>query len=262
MGLGPNQGLYDPASLQSFTAVGTGTGDFSFKLRIPVEITSRDGWGSLANQNDASTFKLSYTVQPDSVIYTTSPDTTLPVLRVRTASECWSQPRNIGPDGAPQSTVPPQLGTTQYFSFGSVNINAGEQRVKFDRMGNLIRNLMLIYYNDSDPAVRTTTEFPEVWRLEWDNKVVDTIRRNVFLDRMHERYGQAPDTGVFVYDFIHDADGRPGNENRHGYYPTVPGTRLNLVGTFGGSGGTLVVITNDIAPAQAPRGDVPSVSGV
>ena len=240
---------FDPASLPSYSAIAGATGNFSFKLRIPVELTERDGLGSLPNLTASATYKLHYTVADQASIYSVVPDTTLPTVRVRAYLEAWSQPRPTDARGMPNETTPPAMGTTQFWSKSTVNVSAGEQRIQFKRMGNLIRNLIMVYRDDSSPAARSTSEFPDTFRLEWDNKILDTFTDDLWGDQMRERFGQNQDTGVFVYDFTHDADGVPGNENRHSYLPTVSGTRLEFIGSFSGSGGVLTVLTNDVAPA-------------
>lgn len=247
-GLGAAQGVFDPASYPSYELTTT-AGVMKFKLRIPVEITSRDGLGSLPNLTASATYKLKYTVAAEGTVWSSAPATTTPGVRVRAWLESWSQPRATDARNVANETMPPMVGTTQFWSKQSVNVSAGEQRIKFTRMGNLLRNLVLIYRDDAGTPVRTSGEFPDDFRIEWDNKIKTVGNKVLWRDEMYERYGQTNDTGVFVEDFIHDADGRPGNENRHGYIPTVQGTRYELIGTFGGSGGVLTVLTNDIAPA-------------
>ncbi len=245
-GIGMSVGIFDPALKQSFSAVGASGGNFSFILRIPVEITAHDGLGSLPNLTASATYKLRYSINASANIYSTPPATTLPTVRVRAHLEAWSQPRGTDPKGTPNETVPPMVGTTSFWSKSVFNITAGEQRVPITRTGNLLRNIIFIFRNTT-PA-RNTTNSPDPMRLEWDNKILDNWLQTMWLDQMQERYGQAADTGVLVYDFIHDADGRPGNENRHLYIPTVQGTRFEYVGTFGVAG-TLTILVNDVAPA-------------
>jgi hypothetical protein len=48
----------DPRQSPVFSAINATTGNFTFLLRIPLELTIREGLGSLPNQDAASTFKL------------------------------------------------------------------------------------------------------------------------------------------------------------------------------------------------------------
>ena len=69
---------------------------------------------------------------------------------------------------------------------------------------------------------------------------------------MQEEYGIPIIDGVFVYDFTHDDDGHPGNEDRNLWLPTVQATRLEVQGSFGTNATNLEIITNDVAPVGAP----------
>lgn len=237
----------DPADWPSFTAMSATTGGFAFRLRIPVEITPRDGFGSLPNLTSAATYKFYYSIAASGTIYSTPPVTTLPSVRVRLYANVWSQPPPQDPSGRANEQVPPGLGTTAFWSKQQVTVSPGEQHIQFSRMGNHIRNWILVYYDDTAVAARISTEFPDEWRIEWDNKILTSTTQLLERDRAVERFRQPLDTGVFVMDYTHDADGIPGNENRHLWLPTVSGTRIELVGTFTGTGGVLNILTNEVA---------------
>lgn len=238
---------YDPAELPTFNDVDA-DGEFSFKLRLPVEICERDGLGALPNLNAASTYKLNYTIASASQVYTAEPATTTPGVRVKATLEAWSQPRPSDLFGAPNETGPPRQGTTSYWTTSTVNVSPGDQRIALKRMGNLVRNWFFIFRNDDGSPTRETAEFPAELRFELDNRIIDTLPKELWQDQMYERYGQAQDDGVFVVDYTHDADGRPGNEGRNLYKPTTQGTKMEIIGSFGG-GGVLTIVTNDVKPA-------------
>lgn len=231
----------------SDVAVGaSASGNFSFLLRIPIEIAERDGLGALPNMNSSSTYKLWYTVAPGSEIYTTAPNTTLPTVRIRAFLEAWAQPPQADLRGMPNMTTPPAMGTTQFWSKSVFNINAGDQRLRLTRVGNLIRNLLFIFRNAT--PVRNSTSFPDPVRIEWDGKILFNEGSLIWQHYMRERNQITPDTGVFALQETYDMDYKPGNEMRDQYIPTTQATRLELVGNFGVAG-TLVVLTNDVAPA-------------
>ncbi len=243
--------ITDVKQLPSYSGV-SAAGNFSFTLRIPVEISPRDALGALANMSASQTYKLRYTIAPSSQIYTTAPATTLPTVRVRAWLEVWAQPRPENAFGQAQEETPPAHGTTQYWSSAVYNLNSGEQAVRLTRVGNLIRNI--IFINRTTGGARSTVNFPDPIRIEYDGSLVEQVSRSWFIDRMVERYGLVNaadtaggrDTGVFVYDFTHDLDGKPGYELRDLYLPTTQATRLDLRGNFGAAS-TLTVLTNDIA---------------
>jgi len=239
-------GVYDPALYPSYSAMDA-NGEFKFKLRVPVEITSRDGLGSMPNLNSASTWKFSYNVASEGLVYSTPPVTTTPAVRVKVSIEAWSQPGPTDAFGTPNMTNPPLVGTTQYWTSQPINVSAGEQRLQFQKIGNHVRNMILVYRDDAAGADRNSAEFPDELRLEFDNIVMDTWSKRLWADQMYERFGQVADTGVYVLDYTHDADGTPGNENRHGWVKTTNGSKFQLIGNFTGTGGVLTVLTNDIA---------------
>lgn len=247
----------DPKLSPFFSAVAVGSnasGNFQFLLRVPVEITARDALGALPNQNAASTYKLDISIAPSSVVYTVAPDTK-PVVRVRAFLEAWSQPLPNDVRGMPQATVPPALGTTAYWSMYSPPVNSGAQTVQLQRVGNLIRTLLFVA-RDAD-GIRQSTIFPDPVQLLWDTRILNqealAIRQQYVQDRYGYGLGQsAQDTGVYVYDYIHDLDNHAGDELRDLYLPTTQATRLEIQGSFGGAG-TLDIITNDVAPTADIR---------
>lgn len=234
----------DPANSPSYTV--TDTNNPAFLLRVPVEIAERDALGALPNMSAAQSYKLSYVLNSAGSAYSVNPGTTLPTVRVRAWIETWAQPSAAGLDGVPNELVPPGVGTTQFWTKTVANITAGEQRIRLTRVGNLIRNLVLVYRNAT--PVRNTTNFPDPLRIEWDGKIYTNEGRDIIRQHTRERYGFTPETGVFVFDFTHDMDGKPGNELRNLYLPTTQASRLELVGNFGAAG-TLAILTNDVAPA-------------
>jgi hypothetical protein len=263
-------GLRDPAGAdlrQSpvFSAVSTTGGNFQYLLRIPVEINLRDGLGSLPNQNAAATFKLRLTLASGAAsagLYGATVPTTQPTVRVRVFLEAWDQPETATA-GAANQVTPPAVNTTQFWSVQSFNVNAGAQNIRFTRVGNYLRNLIMIYRRTASTRANGHLDFPDPATVYLDTRPLDIVERNNFLHQMFERTGfggvlnatapalDAPgglDAGVFVYDFTNEFDGLLGRENRDLWLPTLGSTRLELQGTFANAG-TLTVLTNDVAIA-------------
>lgn len=226
-------------------------GNFRFLLRIPVEVSIRDALGSLPNQNASAEYRLSYSIAPSTVIYTAAPVGNLPTIRVRFYLEAWSPAEAADPNGVANLTHPPAEGTTQHVVKSTPVVQAGEQRVRLTRVGNMIRGLILVLRSNAAPPLRTTDDFPQQFRIEWDTRNLAVIDRDLLRHYMWERSGYQPDAGVIVLDFAHDFDGRTGNEIRDQWLPTTGATRLDIVGTFGAATGALQVITNDVAPAAS-----------
>lgn len=236
----------NPSLHPSFSAVAA-TGNFSFMVRVPVEIGNRDALGALPNMNASSTYKLRLSLANLSAIYSTNP-TTIPSVRIRVWAECWAPPSVSNDLGAPQAVQPPALGTTQLWSVTTPTVSAGQQQIRLPRVGNLIRNLVLVHRNAS--GVRLDANLPDPIQLYMDGRLITNEGRAVRRGYMWERYGVAAasiDAGVLVFDFTHDFDGRAGGELRDQWLQTATSTRLELHGSFAAAG-TLEVLTNDVAP--------------
>lgn len=233
----------DPATSPVFADIDDATdGNFSFFLRIPVEICQRDALGALPNQQSNATYKLRYTLAPASAVYAVAPDT-LPDVRVQAYLEAWTQPPAVDLAGMPNMQEPPARGTVQNWTRQQINVQAGVQKHRLTRTGNLIRNLVMVFRTLTD---RDTANFPASVRLELDGYPLhNQLDRDLLRHYMWERYSVVPPAGVFVFDFTHDLDGRPGNEMRDLWLPTTQGTKLEIEGNFGAEG-VLDILTNDV----------------
>lgn len=237
---------------------------WSYLLRIPVELNGRDGLGSLPNQNAAATFKLRMTLAKAADIATGTLPTTLPTVRVRVGLEAWDQPE-ISAQGQTNQITPPAMNTTQFWSSQTYTVNAGNNTIRLTRVGNYIRNLILVMKDNTGARSGGET----IWAnadptyVYLDTRPLDIVEPNSWLETMYNRSGyghdlggqttanETPlglDNGVRVYDFMHEFDGTYGHENRDLWLPTLGSTRLEL--QFNASAaGTLKVLTNDVAIA-------------
>lgn len=242
-------GYGDPSLSPNYSA--PTSGNFSFTLRIPLELGSRDGVGSLANMNASSTYKLRLTSGILADVFSTNPAGGTGAMRVKVTTEAWSQPAPTGFGGAPQQTEPPALGTTQYWSKQVVSAAAAYQTIQLRRVGNLIRNLIVVGRNVSGGA-RSSTDLPADLVWTYDNGVLysesRTYRQHLMRERIPGTVG--PDTGVLVYDFTSEFDGLVGGELRN-WLPTIQSTRLEFAGTFGAAQ-NVTILTNDVAPVGNP----------
>lgn len=230
------------------TGSGATAGSGSFMIRIPVQINPRDAYGALPNMNAAATFKMFASIASLGSVFSTAPNGTVTV-RVRAEIETWLVPQAVDPSGVPNATTPPGLGTYQRWVKNTHTITAGANTVRLPNVSNMIRNLVFVFRN-ATPA-RNTTDFPSTVELRIDGYARDQISRDTVRHRTWERYGFPAadlDTGVFVWDWTHELDGKPGFETRELWLPTNSATRLELVGDFGAAG-TLDVLTNDVIPA-------------
>lgn len=239
----------NPANSPLFTT--PTSGNFSFQLRVPVEVSERDGLGSLPNTNAMEAYRLSYTVNPTATVMAGGTGTI--VARIRTHAEYWFPPAAVDALGSPQEQVPPAVNGVQTVTVSTPTIAAGEQRIRMTRTGGYIRMLLLVV---REVATRSDTPVPDTIRLERDGQMLAnmTSRLNRFYAR--ERTAYAPDTGLVLFDFEHDLDGKIGYGMRDQWLPTTTATRLEVVGTFAGTTPTLQVITIDYQPPQGSDGAI------
>ncbi len=258
----------DPRSSPSYVS-GVTVGDFSFVLRVPIELNLRDGLGALPNQNAAATFKLRATLNSGAAsagLWGATAPSTQPNVRVQVYLEAWDQPA-AGEGGSASQLSPPALNTTQFWSTQVFNVNAGMNTLRLPRVGNYIRNLIFVQKRASGTRAQGDGDFPDPAQIFLDTRPIDTVPKSVWNHTMFERSGFGAragagvltaalaketagglDNGVFVYDFTHEFDGSLGQENRDLWLPTMGSTRLELQGSFANAG-TLTVLTNDVAIA-------------
>lgn len=218
-----------------------------FYLRIPVEISHGDGMGSLSNQNAAASYKVELRVRPLVQLISPAP-TTAPSLTIRGWLEAWTLPNEVDLAGRPQAQLPPAHGTTQYWSHFTRSVIAGANTIQLPRVGNLIRNLIIIAR--SNAGARDDTAFYDTITFQWDARVLYQESRSLRIRNMWERLvDTGRDAGVFVYSFSHSDMGRSGDGSPVLWLPTVQSSRLELQGNAS-IAGSLQILTNDIAPAE------------
>ena len=259
------------------TAASPGTaqgGAYSFVLRIPVELVQRDGLGSLPNKSGTSMFKLRLRANTTANVYATAPGSTW-VTRVRVQQVNWWDPPESDLKGRPLAQNPPAVQTTQYWSKQSYPVAAGQSRQQLQRVGFLIRNLVLILRDTGGTRSGSgDSAFPDPFTLQFEAIQLIVRTRILWLKLMAERYGvnraealaggtaladtNIRDNAVYVEAFTLDFALAPGAETRMGYLPTSSASRLEAQGTLGTGAGTLTILTNDVAPAN---GDDMSIVG-
>jgi hypothetical protein len=254
----------DPKADPQFVDQGTTLAGFSYMLRIPVELNTRDGLGSLPNQNAAATFKLRMSLAKVADVATGTLPTTLPNVRVRVYLEAWDQPE-ISSAGATNQVTPPAMNTTQFWSSQTYNVNAGQNTIRLTRVGNYVRNLIFTLRRAGTSRANGETDLmaADPVYLYLDTRPLDIIEPNNWRNTMYQRSGYGAtvgatvpaansprglENGVRVYDFMHEFDGTYGHENRDLWLPTLGSTRLE-VQFNAANAGTLEVLTNDVAIA-------------
>jgi len=249
----------------------------AFCLRIPVELVQRDSLGALPNKSGTAMFKVRIRLAASGSIYTTPP-TTLGSVRTRIEQSDWWEPDQTDLKGRPLAQNPPAVQTTQYWSKVDYLVSAGSLRQKFDRVGYLIRNHIVVLRDTTLTRSGGETDFPDPFLLRVEGNTLITRLRDIWRQRMaNDGYlGASPsgsvtatpvsiadnytgasigvaskDNGVYVEPYCRDFTHKPGWETRRGYLATSSAARIEAQGTIGGAGAhTLTIITNDVAPAN------------
>lgn len=232
-----------------------GTINAKFWLRIPVEISHHDAFGSIANQNAAASYKFSFrsnvATNTNYGVFTTAP-TTPPNVRVRGWLEAWSAPAPTDPAGRPCAVLPPRHGTTQYWSHTQKDLSSGQMIFQASRVGNLIRNIVCIVRDPSTTKRVTNSNLPDPIELTWDQRSIHLQPMSLNRQYLRRALSDPVDIpqGVFGWQFDrlalgHNGDGGPGL-----WYPTVQSTRLEIKSANLPGAVKLSVLTNDVAPVE------------
>lgn len=245
----------EPENGPGYSAVAT-SGNFSFILRIPVEVSGREGLGALPNQDSAGQFKLRAQIAPSATVYTTGPDTK-PVVRVRAWMAAWDQP-NAQSGGMANQVAPVAVGTTQFWSKQSgITVNAGNNTIELKRKGNYMRQIIFVLRRAGTSRANGQSDWPAETRFLRDAFPARYYLDEIWRHQMFERtgFGTAGEAagnmnnGVRFHDYMHEFDGALGRELRDLWQPTRGSTRLEITGSFANAG-TLDVLFNDVAIAD------------
>lgn len=247
----------NPAASPAYDISDVDDGNFAFMLYIPVEIIARSAYGALPNMNAAATYKLALTINSANGFLNNIPDTVAPTIRVRGWVSAWTKPSDADPAGNSQEVAPPYVGTTQYWSKTVLNTAVGANILRFPRVGNYIRNLIVVTRDDTN--ARDGANHPPEVRFLLDSHEIrneaDYLRRHIMWSLWAYPTtlitAADHDEAVIVYPFHHDFDYHPGGELGDLYLPTAQSSRLELAGTWANDAGTIDILTNDITPAPA-----------
>jgi hypothetical protein len=248
----------DPAQDPQYSNVAT-TPAFNLRLFLETRMTI----GVLPNTDARAQYRLRLSIAPSSILFTTAP-TTVPTLTVQVYLETYAQPPASDYAGNGIAQLPDGLVIQRFVSREIFNTNGGNQILKSNRVGNLIRTVIMIVRNNASPSVRTDlTADPIRWRLD-NTQLLNEQRQRRYYENSRfftfGGYGQAPgsqaavaaarQTGVLCFPRHHN----PGTMDGPYWLPTTEATYLawELNGTP--AGGTIEFITEDLAPA----GPIPS----
>lgn len=246
----------DISALTSLYNGGTSAGNFNFILPIYLEF-AKDGLGSMPNMDSSARYQLqiqlaSGVAGATGPLYTVAP-TGYPTVSVQVEVLCRSMPTATDSQGTPNTIAPPAVGTAQYWTYQTFPSLSGAQTPQLARVGNLIRNHILVF-RDSANGTRATAEasdLPPNLEMDWDNfqryiANVATLRQQL----LSQTNGYDAPKGVIVLPNTLDPDWTQVAENCDQYLPTMGATKLAFKFTPAASVG-LTVLTNDVVAASS-----------
>jgi hypothetical protein len=230
-----------------------------FNLAIPIEVVSRDAFGTLQNASGDSPFVVTVTLATEASVFSTTP-TNAPTVRLRITEDGYTNPVS-GVSPTPQAK-----GSTLYSIVGAYNMNAGAQTPQITQgMGYPVRQMIFIN-TDTGNGTRATgdTDWPDPQLVQFKGLNMLNRTKTLWKARMSKDYGytataaDAPmglDNGVYVLNFNKDFTNAPGDELRNTYLSTKTGDVFALNGSWAGAS-TMYVLASYLA---IPNGNLASI---
>jgi hypothetical protein len=240
---------------------------------LPVEMDS-DGFGALANQSAADTYKLDAILDSPANNYSASP-TTNPIFTITVFIDYWTIPGAQDMLGRPQAQEPPFHGVAQYSYQSTGNtFAAGQGTYKIGFTGNMYKNLVIVGRATgtgfATGGARNAGVLPNPYTLRYDTRdlYIGTLRENrrnwyAYLNTPSTTYLLGVMSFLWNYGRSHRAGGTSPPPNQFiSWLPTLPATRFELTGTYGA--GTVDALSSTVSVAEtnpALRGVSPNLTG-
>lgn len=236
---------------------------------LPVELDP-NGFGSLANQSAADTYKLDLVLETPGNSYSTAP-TANPIFALNIFCEFWTLPGAQDMLGRPQQQEPPYHGVAQYSYQSTGNsTSAGTMTQKIGFTGNLYRLLLLVGRASGSGyatgGARSASVLPSPYTLRYDTRdlMIGTNRqqRMDLFSYLEDGASSSFLTGVYAFLWNYGRSRQVGGSGFASWLPTLPATRFEVTGTWGA--GTCDYLANTVAVAEvnpALRGVSPSATG-
>ncbi len=175
-----------------------------------------------------------------------------PALATTLEALMRSEPASADAFGQPQQTKPPASGSISYWTSQSFQVAAGSNTLLLTRVGNLIRNQILVFRDagGSRANADSTGVTPTVLEYQWDGSQRYILNVDTLRELAYEYIGYDADAGVIPLQNTLDNDGIPINESGNEWMQTLGSTKLGLR-FASAAAGTLQVITNDIVAVSA-----------
>ncbi|MGH2876529.1 MAG: hypothetical protein ACRDLV_09780 [Solirubrobacteraceae bacterium] len=236
----------DPAQDPAFS----NTINPAFRLKVFVE--SRATIGVVPNTDARAQYRIKYALAPLSDWCPTAP-TTAPNVTIETYVETYAQPPAADLNGVPFVAQPPGLAFQRFVSHSTPVTAGGDFKIKAERVGNMIRTLLLVFRDNSGSQGGAGTRVdltgdPIRWTLDNTTLLVENRdRRDLVNDEKFGAGAQALDhrpTGVYVYTRSH----HPGEVQGESWLETTEASLLQWEVNGAPAGGACEIITEDLVP--------------
>lgn len=242
----------DPKNTRQYSS--PAAGPIHFFLDLPFEIDPSQALGAIPALASNRSYQVEISLAALTTIYSSAPTSATVTLDV--TADYWDVPVGTTPGGVAQQTEPFGLGTLSLWQKEVPVVAPGDQLIRSNNTGNVIRNLILV--TRTAAGARTDADFPNIMELYVDNNPMLRFKKTEWQDFMARAYGYSAtaldatgglDTGVYVFPFHVMAGGLsndPGN-SRAQLLATLDATLLQFKGYgFGASISTLTVLTQAI----------------
>lgn len=239
--------MRDISNLQSFSAIGAATGNFSFSTYLPLEFVK--GYGVISGANASLLPNLTINMASSTAVYGTAP-TTLPSLEVRADADFYWLPEGV-------SVEPPGLGTTCQWIYQQCNPVIGANStttVQLPRLGGYISELIFVLRDANGNRVDA---WPQQLRLLVDGvPLIDSSLNEIYDDMQIVYENTSRPTGVIAISRKTSLA-----QVQHGlldtgetFLSTNPGTLIEVQGAPWGSGGTAPYTLSCLVGQVVPSG--------
>jgi hypothetical protein len=235
----------DPAFVNSATTV-------TFRLRFWLE--SRLSIAVMPNTDARAQYRIRFSVAPSAQIWSAS--TTIPVLAINGWLETYAQPDAANAAGQSNAQVPDGLAFQRFTSHEIFPTTGGLQTFMSNRVGNQVRTILLVARASGSgggggQGARTDLSGDPIrWRKDNSQILVETRDRRDYETFRFFSPGEGSGiqavrpAGVYVYTRYHN----PGSRDGQPWLDTTQATYLQYELNGTPSGGSMEVITEDLAP--------------
>lgn len=212
-------------------------------FRLPLFHEQKATLGVLPNTDARAQYRVRGTINTLGQMFTTAP-TTAPTLTVTFVLETYAQPPRQTLSGAPIQQLPDGLAVQRFLSHQIDVLPGGTATIKLNRVGNLIRTIMLVMRDSTGAHVALTAD-PIRLRVDNTQLFVEQRQRRDYM--MQNRFSwndqEVNPTGLYVYPRWEDK----GSMQGVGWLETAEATFLQFELNGAPAGGTCETIIEDLA---------------